>query len=493
MKKKLLFGILLISIFLFSSVTMVQPARGYEFGVPDQAKGMEGEGEIKIFDKDEWKKSLGGDGDRPDDIWDGDSDIVGAKSKSKIKDWEEDEDLIHFFWDFILATDLDIDNPVTGAPVTTVSNYKDAIKFIDDMVTVDMGTKALGGTATIITMINNGYFAGFGISMNSSWLELGYYANNTAANFQQGTLEEAQAKVLYDKKYDGTLVEMDTWEFLEKGNFKSKPDEKGAEAPFLADPRDLRENYDLLVALKTNIYTDLFAYAANGTNLWGAIMPAAFLGMGNPWMATELDQLLRWDPLAPGVLPTADPYLTAAQTALGAGAQGPIIIYDAFEELIPKKAGFLYMALEGGLPCYVPTEDYLTKMVAEFNINDEFIETGHPAMEGSIPFTADVKVEGMTITMKFDFDDYLDPADWEIDKDLLVADEDPDELENWKVVFTYSEYGSQSKVQYMDGDDIFFEKGGVDQIPGYEVAILIGVSALSVLGLIYVVMKKRKM
>ena len=89
--------------------------------------------------------------------------------------------------------------------------------------------------------------------------------------------------------------------------------------------------------------------------------------------------------------------------------------------------------------------------------------------------------------MEFEFDDYPDPAD------VREGDSDPDELEDWEVVFTYSEYGSQSKVQYMDGDDIFYEKAGVDQIPGFEVTIIIGASALSILGLIYIVMKKRKM
>ena len=53
MKKKILYGIFFVSIFLLSTATMVQPARGYEFGVPKEAVGMTGEGEVKIYDEDD--------------------------------------------------------------------------------------------------------------------------------------------------------------------------------------------------------------------------------------------------------------------------------------------------------------------------------------------------------------------------------------------------------------------------------------------------------
>jgi hypothetical protein len=487
MKKKLLFAILLLSIFLCSSVTVVQPVRGYKFGVPEQAIGMEGEGEVKIYDKDEWKKHLGDDGDRPDDMWDGDSDIVGAKSKTKIKEFETDEDLIHFFWDHVLESDLDLDifppdDMAPPNPDPQVSTYKDAINYIDRAISQTtaaapfgvyqacLGINAAGqGNATIYAIANASLY--------------------TYQNFAQGTtnVDEAQLLPGVDKAYDGTYVYTDNWDFYENADYPDKPDEKDAKGPFLADPRDLRDSYDKLVFLKTTLYQQLLGpnlamggYELNGTLYFTNYFQA--YAAGDPATMVNLD-------LAVG----GDGSLATIGTFMGTPAQVPRGIYDSFEELIPKKAGYLYLALEGGFPCYTPTEDYLAKMIEEFNINDENIETGHPAMEGSIPFKCDVDVEGLVVTMEFEYDDYLDPADTVVDYDNPVADPDPDELEDWEAVFTYNEYGTQDKVQYMDGDEIFYEKGGVDQIPGYEVTIIIGASALSILALIYVVMKKRKM
>jgi len=505
MKKKLLFGILLISLFLFSTISAVQPARGYEFGVPDQAKGMEGESEIKIYDKDEWKDHLGSDADRPGSIWEGDADVVGAKSKGKVIDWEEDEELISFFWDHVLEASLDLDYAYSCVEDPLVGSYKDAISYINRTLTGYLYTgdgvyltQGMEGLIEVLNGINIGYFDGgfggpsWGIITNAtiqSWLAM---CQNTLANFMQGTLTEDQAKALFDKEYDGTYITTDNWDFYENADYPSKPDDKNVEGPFLADPRDLRDSYDSLVALKNMIYGQLNAYAKNGSTLYAMMHPSVY---GDPGNASWVNQILIAQLYGSPVLLGHDPTYGALNQTLEAGAGGPEKIIEQFENVIPKKAGYLYLALEGGIPVYTPTGDYLKKMVEEFDIDDEDVETGHPAMDGIVPFTCDVEVEGMVITMEFEMDDYLDPADWEVDCDLLVAKalEDRDELEDWEVVFTYSEYGSQSKIQYMDGDDIFFEKGGVDQIPGYEVVILIGVSALSVLGLIYVIMKKRKM
>jgi len=44
----------------------------------------------------------------------------------------------------------------------------------------------------------------------------------------------------------------------------------------------------------------------------------------------------------------------------------------------------------------------------------------------------------------------------------------------------------------MQGDIFLWQAGGVDQIPGYEITILLGASAISMLALVYVIMKKRR-
>ena len=67
------------------------------------------------------------------------------------------------------------------------------------------------------------------------------------------------------------------------------------------------------------------------------------------------------------------------------------------------------------------------------------------------------------------------------------ADIDPDDtLEDFTVIFG-------DTVQFLNDDgEIFYEYGGIDQIPGYEITILLGASAISILALVYVIMKKRK-
>ena len=97
MNKKILYGIFFISIFLLSTASMVQPVRGYEFGVPKEAIGVEVEGEIKIYDEDEWEDHIG-KGTDPDDIFDEDHDpdVVGAKTKTITREIETDEELIDY-------------------------------------------------------------------------------------------------------------------------------------------------------------------------------------------------------------------------------------------------------------------------------------------------------------------------------------------------------------------------------------------------------------
>ena len=67
MNKKVLYGMLFTSIFILSSVALLaKPALGakWSFGVPDAAKGIETESEVKVYDKSDWGHALGND---PDD------------------------------------------------------------------------------------------------------------------------------------------------------------------------------------------------------------------------------------------------------------------------------------------------------------------------------------------------------------------------------------------------------------------------------------------
>ena len=92
MKRKLLYSIILISIFLMSSMSMVTPVQGYAPPeIPAQAKGATiADSEVTVYDEDEMEDHLGSGFDIKD-IKAGDADIVGARSQYKVTEWEADE------------------------------------------------------------------------------------------------------------------------------------------------------------------------------------------------------------------------------------------------------------------------------------------------------------------------------------------------------------------------------------------------------------------
>jgi hypothetical protein len=103
-------SILIIGMLLFGIIApFAVAADEYEFPL---AEGT-GESEVKTYDEDAWEDFVG-KATMPDDIWDGDADVVGAKSKSTIKSWEEDEvdyiDIIDILYD-----DKDVNDAVEAA------------------------------------------------------------------------------------------------------------------------------------------------------------------------------------------------------------------------------------------------------------------------------------------------------------------------------------------------------------------------------------------
>ncbi len=49
MRKKILYGILFVTLFLVSTTSMIQPVHAYEFGFPDEAVGVEGvAGQVQV-------------------------------------------------------------------------------------------------------------------------------------------------------------------------------------------------------------------------------------------------------------------------------------------------------------------------------------------------------------------------------------------------------------------------------------------------------------
>jgi hypothetical protein len=93
-------SLIILSIFVLGMLApMVRAATTYEFPL---AEGT-GESTVKVYDEDMWEDTLGKDVD-PTDIFGGDADVVDAKAKSTIKEWEETD---YDVWD--LAGELNPD------------------------------------------------------------------------------------------------------------------------------------------------------------------------------------------------------------------------------------------------------------------------------------------------------------------------------------------------------------------------------------------------
>jgi len=194
-------------------------------------------------------------------------------------------------------------------------------------------------------------------------------------------------------------------------------------------------------------------------------------------------------------------------------------VYAQFHALIPDKAGFLLGQLIAGQPAMVPQADFIAKVVDEYDLNDETLYdmygfeygedldgdgeiSGVPVGATSRFFDLDLggetiypkayinyKVEGSNFLAEIEWPkDMIDPADMPV-----FGGKAEDELKDFEIEFPYGDTGTQGTVSYKDGTEIFWQMGGVESIPGYELTILLGVSAVSILGVIYILMRKRKM
>ena len=138
MNKRILYALIFTSIFILSTVSIVaQPAAGahWKLGIPEQAKGMEVESEVKIYDDDAWEEHLGYCEDaKIDEKFAGDSDEVGARSKSRILDWEGKD--INFLTGVILEQDIPIqcDGTTISLMGTELTTFWSAIELLDEVL-----------------------------------------------------------------------------------------------------------------------------------------------------------------------------------------------------------------------------------------------------------------------------------------------------------------------------------------------------------------------
>jgi hypothetical protein len=552
MKKRLLFGILILSLFLLSSATVVQPVQGYEFSVPDEAIGVTSEGEIKIFDEDEWEDHLGAGSD-PTDFKSGDVDVVGAKSKSHYIEIEKDADIKFckdHYWDGAIIDGSTASTTVTqslwnplitpamgGAPAPFLYLWNETVQVAYSNATAALGLPITPTAQAIL-----------GAAVTSS--------ENTINTIIANDLTHASNANGYSKKFDGAYLTREYWEPTED-EFDEDPDDDEDEIPFMADPEDMLDIWHYTNDFKWLQLQDLCGTGGPGSlsgglqTFWAPQLYSCYdIGPGGAMSADGRNAYEAWNlslALAIGGYPTTEPNpLTAIANALASDLAGSAndltgvgggnysndfvlatyggvhVVYETIYQSIvagyPDKPGLFIMALEAGQPIYTPQDDFTAALVETMNIDDEtvyklpFIEYGEDLnadgtvesipvgttgsfLTGGYDFGGetlyiygyvDIKAEGGAIIVEIEYlDGQLDP------KDVLRGEADPSELDDWEWWFEYGDTGGSSE-SFRDGDTIFWQSAGVDQIPGFEITVILGASALSILALIYVVMKKRK-
>jgi len=520
MKKKLIYSILFVSLFLVSTASMVQPVQGYDVNIPKEAKGVEVEATLDVYDKSEWKKHLGAGVDRKG-LKDGDSDVVGAKDKYKILEWEEDEDLIDYLHDFVFApagipATIDGIDMLLGSMAANLTYYPDGL----------YGPLAWLANYTMDTV--NTAYGGYGAVVGEAALSMGACgAFRTYAEFKES----------YSKKYDGLILEREKWKWTDE-EFDEDPDIDDDEVPFFYDPRDWNDVATNLAGVENEVFVSVdniqdhwadadgwfnsFVGVVAGTGAWAtayalanATIQAQLFNVQGMYGAVPLNlALLNMMGIPNDVLMGYGAPNYTIDYVMGLMGAGDLVfesMYQQFGAAIPDTAGFFLAQLIAGQPPASPGDDFMRKVIEEYDIDDEVLSDMYKFEYGkdldldgdisSIPVGAvsrftdtdlggetiypqaymDISSEGDVVTAEIEWpDNYIDPKDR-----TVMGGDNEDELEDFEIVF------GDGNV-WKDGDDIFWQTSTDEQIPGYEISILLGASAISVFALVYVIMKKRK-
>ena len=548
MRKKILYGILFLTLFITSTVSMIQPVYAYEIGMPDEAIDLVQEAEIKIYNEDAWEDSIGKKGLTPDDIYLGDADVVGARQMVIIRDIGDvdgtegpgDNDLgdeIPIMEKILKTAGIDVALEDMDVPITTA--FTGAMNYFMENLTTAGGNPTNAGQS----------LSALSVGIN--------------------TYDELIA--LYGKQWEGGVLWRDKWFYNEDwetdedyGNMDDidleAEDKWDGFGPMFADPRDRRELVDQMGAIKRDFRDDLLAMRVqiqktymeffNTSLLHGETPgydPGVYYGPGLPYNFTssalatvynDTNTLLNNTAEFTGLLgligvPGAAPLnwtLAGGPDLVATGGDWVFTTFMFLETALAtmyystdampfdqKAEFFLALAVASNMPIQVPSADYVARMMKEFRFDEDaetlyrmpWVSTGVDVNgDGAIsPMAWDAKnlygapmggewyfveayldfdLEGQVLTVEVEYqDDQPDP------KDFLMGDSDPDELDDFEFVITFSDPGGCG-CAWTSGDTILWQTGAVDQIPGYEITILLGVSGISVLALVYVIMKKRR-
>jgi len=480
-------------IFVFGFLSMAKPVRGYKFGVPEIAKGMETEGQVILYDEEEWNNHLGVGADNPDDYFGGDADVVGAKSKAKIIDWEEEE--IPFFSDFVLTVDVEFED------IPEITDLNSVLNFIYDAI------HALGDPESEINAV---YSLFEGVNATLGWGDLdfsqsenkikgyvvrnGSIANDLCSNY---SMDHIYVNKKYAEKLDGVLLEIKTWD-LTTEKFDDKPDDL-VEGPFLEDPHEWYNIYKRLKVLESELlaksdrvinsiyaFNDSFAYLRKEDFAsWSLINQsiADFLSGGPPdGLEIPLPRRSEGGDDFPSLILDAALNPTG-ENPLQQGTQALLAIRDIIDEEIPEKFNFFFALMMEGLPTYTPTDKYLREVIDDFDIDGTVPETNIIGLNDDLIVYGDVELDGTVITLKFEYPENTKDPD------------NPDkELKDWEIVIAYGEQGGAGGKVFRDSKTgkVFYDTEGLGWLPEYEINIIVGISTLFIIGLIYAVLIRRK-
>jgi hypothetical protein len=542
MNKKIMYSLIFTSVFILSTaVVFFQPvsAAKWSFGVPEQAKGLKLQSEVKAYDKDSWIEHLGDNKDssvanKHGVYRDGDTqdvDNVGAFSQSEISDWEKDD--YWFMGDTLLYAKLDWsirNNPTydrNGDGVSDLIYYWDAIPFARNTLLGLSGNPAIAPTSAYYKPLIYGMWSvvdgtranGYGALVTDSISGainmtegLGTGGVPTGTGVWESTLSREEFSATFAKTYKAVVVERDVWYWEKNADFKTKPDEEDSKTPFIESPEDLADSWFNFVGSTNFIFDQVeaiinylnmfmiqvnFSTASDPYNIFAPnfaadksttvpnsawyFLNATIGGASTPALAglkAGIDATFATNPYS---FPNVGDYPFMWYFLMYGGLKTSLL--DFFRNKIPDRAEYLIMLLRSGIPAHQPVDSWLEKMVDEFNIDDKYAYGGTDDQ-----FYCDVSVDGMVVTVEIDWVDGITISD-----DLTIPAKD-NERAGYEMVFTYSDTGGQSSMVYQDGDDIFFKTESIaPAIPGYEVTIILGAGAISAMGLIYVIMKKRRM
>ena len=534
---------------------MVQPVAGYERGIPKEAIGVEQIAEVKIFNEDEWEKCIGKGGQTPDDIYMGDADVVGARQLTifrKIYDDEKKSMAEKILATGSALEGMNLGFRQAMAELLYPSGDVLNTTWPDKTKLVGYCGQAPPLVALPTGAVTQAWPGVFGATadpgLNSSIQQL-------AGAVAMGPLDAMASLVSqYTKKYEMSYLKRDKWYYNEDWETDEDfgdPDKADLEyddkvdgwGPIFMDPREIEATIDSLAQIKYASKQQILEFhdiaMAPFNYFGGGSFPGPFTAqtLGN---YTTLNQSIYMAAGASGptmlaMAPKQDWTMLGGINAthgdlvmlVFAGLDRMISSFYYILDLMPfdNKAFMLINLGIGGLPIGVPATDFATKLLDLLNIRDDVLyglpfatygedlptdtatcpggETVSPIAYGatslklgaplggetvSVQAYFDVSMEGNTITVEVEYQDgQIDPADM-----YIFGGDNEDELKDFEILINVVEMGALGISTWKRGDIILWQAGGVDQIPGYEITILLGVSGISVLAVVYVIMKKRK-